>query len=154
MKFVAVLAIVALAACATPSVDHREAVLSPSQLNDNAAAYDGRNVRIRGYVLLGTNGRSLYESREQFGEWVRALERSADDFDPRDYDKFCVTMLNADTVLEHQDLLRHQTITVRGRFMRGYMDGGRIDLQACGDNAIVLDDADVNRVLRELQRTR
>jgi hypothetical protein len=62
-------------------------------------------------------------------------------------------MLNADTVVRHSAAFRHQTITVRGRFLKDYMDGNTVDLQACGSNAIILDDEDVRRVLGTLVNT-
>jgi hypothetical protein len=140
-----------LGACSTSPAQRDESPLSPSHFKGNATAYDGRDVLVRGYVILSTNGRSLCDSKQKFEQWVRALERHADDFRYQDYEGLCLTMLNADTVLKNERLFSRQTITVHGRFMKDY-PGAAFDLQAWGENAIVLDDADVRRVLTSLRR--
>lgn len=146
MKLTALLLVFGLQACVSGArvSDH----IGPTELKSNADHYDGQNVVVRGYVLLGTNGRSLCQSKQLFDEWIRALDQTAADFDPRDYDNLCLTMLNADMLQANADRFNNTEITVTGRFVKDYMaDGETFDLQAWGVGAIVLDERDVRRLV-------
>lgn len=127
-------------------------VFSPRELNADPEQYDGREVVVRGFVVLGTNGRSLYESKERFEEWSRAFDTQAPGFNASDFDADCLTLLNADVVEDNFSVFDGQTITVRGRFESKYLTGNVVDLQACHEpTALVLDERDARRVLRDLR---
>jgi len=130
-------------------------VLTPRELNTHAAQYDGHDVVVRGFVILGTNGRSLYESKERFEEFDRAFRAQTPGFNPAEFDADCLTLLNAQLLEENRSVFNGQTITVRGHFERNYQTGDVLDLQACGGpTALALDEKDTRRVLQALQHAR
>jgi len=127
-------------------------VVSPRELNTHPEQYDGQDVTVRGYVVLGSNGRSLYESRDRLEAFDRAFRAQTPGFDPSDFYLDCLTLLNARLLEENRSLFNGQTITVRGRFQRNYLDGNVLDLQACGGpTALILDEQDARRVFQDLQ---
>lgn len=105
---------------------------------------DGRRVSIFGYLV---NGRCLYQSQSRWGEWVRQFRRNADSFDPGLFDEDGVTVLGPDRLLSVSHRLNGRQATVRGRLVARYLDGHRIDPHACGAAAIVIDDAELDRLL-------
>lgn len=127
-------------------------VLTPRELNTHPEQYDGREVVVRGFVILGTNGRSLYQSKERFQEFDRAFYAHAPGFNPAEFDADCLTLLNAQVLEENPSVFSGQTITVRGHFERNYQTGDILDLQACGGpTALILDKRDTRRLLQVLQ---
>lgn len=64
---------VLLCGCAAVAASPVATVITPRDLNTHPARYDGHDVVVRGFVILGTNGRSLYQSRERFEEFDRAF---------------------------------------------------------------------------------
>lgn len=150
---VALLLALLLCGCAmmtTSSVAH---VFSPRELNTDPRQYDGREVVVRGFVVLGTNGRSLFQSKERFEEFGRAFYAHEPSFNPADFDGDCLTLLNADVLEDNVSVFNGQTVTVRGRFESNYRTDDVLDLQACNERtALVLDERDTRRLLRALQR--
>ena len=126
-------------------------VLTPRELNTHPEQYDGRDVIVRGFVILGTNGRSLYQSKERFEEFGRAFYAQTPGFNPAEYDADCVTLLNARVLEENSSVFNGRTVTMRGRFVRDYLTGDMLDLQACGTTALALDERDTRRLLQVLQ---
>lgn len=127
-------------------------VLTPRELNTHPDQYEGREVAVHGFVILGTNGRSLYQSKERFEEFVRAFRALTPGFNPSEFDPDCLTLLNAHVLEENSSIFDGQTITVRGRFVRNYQTGDMLDLQACGGPAaLALNERDTRRLLRALQ---
>jgi hypothetical protein len=126
-------------------------VLTPRELNTHPEQYDGREVVVRGFVILGTNGRSLYQSKERFEEFDRDFRAQTPGFNPAEFDADCLTLLNAHVLEENPSLFEGQTITVRGRFERNYLTGDVLDLQACGRAALALDERDTRQLLQALQ---
>lgn len=142
----------ALLAQACASSHSIATAFGPSELKANATRYDGQSVEVRGYVILGTNGRSLCQSKDEFDQWKRALNGHASDFNPHAYENLCLTMLNADLLLEHADEFHGKTMTFRGKFIRHYNDDGRtIDLQAWGENAVILDNLNLRQLRASIQ---
>ena len=127
-------------------------VLTPRELNTHPKQYNGQEVVVRGFVVLGTNGRSLYQSKERFEEFGRAFYAHAPGFNPADFDADCLTLLNADVLEGNVSVFNGQTVTVRGRFESKYLTDDVLDLQACHEpTALVLDERDTRRLLRALQ---
>jgi len=126
-------------------------VLTPRELNTHAAQYDGREVIVRGFVVLGTNGRSLYQSKEKLEQFGRDFRAQTSGFNPADFDADCLTLLNARVLEENPGVFDGQTITVRGRFESNYLTGDVLDLQACGRSALDLDERDTRRLLQALR---
>jgi len=127
-------------------------VLTPRDLNTHPEQYDGREVVVRGFVILGTNGRSLYQSKERFEEFDRAFYAHTPGFKPADFDADCLTLLNARVLEENDSVFSGQTVTVTGRFQRNYLTGDMLDLQACGGPAaLALDEPTTRRLLQTLK---
>lgn len=61
-------------------------VFSPRELNIHSKQYDGREAVVRGFVVLGTNVRSLFQSKERFKEFGRAFYAHVPSFNPADFD--------------------------------------------------------------------
>ena len=95
--------ILALFGCASASPGAAR-YMSPRELNSNAAKFDGQEVAVRGYLVLGAQGRSLYQSKRLFFQFGRALEANRPDFDPAEYDEDCLTLLNADSLLDNREI--------------------------------------------------
>lgn len=150
---VALLFALLLCGCAMTTSPSVATVLSPRELNTDSKQYDGQEVVVRGFVVLGTNGRSLYQSKERFEEFGRAFYAQAPGFNPADFDADCLTLLNADVLEAHVSIFNGQTVTVRGRFESNYLIDGVLDLQACHEpTALVLDERDTRRLLQALRR--
>jgi hypothetical protein len=126
-------------------------VLTPRELNTHAEQYDGREVIVRGFVVLGTNARSLYQSKAKLEEFDRDFRAQKPGFNPADFDADCLTLLNARLLEENPGAFNGRTITVRGRFESNYMTGNVVDLQACGRTALVLDEENTRQLLHALQ---
>lgn len=144
-----------LCGCAMVTTSPTAPVLSPREVNGDPTRYDGREVVVRGFVVLGTNGRSLFQSKERFEEFGRALYANEPGFNSADFDGDCLTLLNADILENNVSVFDGQTVTVRGRFESNYRTDDVLDLQACSERtALVLDERDTRRLLRALQRSR
>lgn len=153
MKLVAAISILFLVfGCSSMTGSINDGVVTPRELNTHPEQYDGREVVVRGYVVLGTNARVLYESRERFDEGNRAFRALTPGFDPSPFYADCLTLLNAHVLEENRSVFNGQTITVRGRFERNYLTDDMLDLQACGGpTALALDERDTQRLLQALQ---
>lgn len=144
-----------LCGCAMVTTSPTAPVLSPREVNGDTKRYDGREVVVRGFVVLGTNGRSLFQSKERFEEFGRTLYANEPGFNSADFDGDCLTLLNADILENNVSVFDGQTVTVRGRFESNYRTDDVLDLQACSERtALVLDERDTRRLLRALQRSR
>ena len=76
------------------------------------------------------------------------MKANRPDFNPADFDDDCLTLLNAEALLDNREIFAGETITVRGVFERNYLDGTVVDLQACGGpSALILDDESVQTAL-------
>ena len=152
MKTTLILALF-ISGCASQVASTSVNYLSPRELNTNPSQYDGTQVVVKGYVLLGTNARALYQSKDRHKQWKRAWKDDDSDFDPSDYSKDCLTLLAADIFWEHRELLEEKTITIRGVFVKNYLDGNVVDLQACEEpSAFIVNQEDVKRVIESLTR--
>lgn len=151
IHFISFMILILVSACALQTNVAQDEYLTPRQLNTNADEYDGQVVVVRGYVLLGTNARALYESKERHAQLQKDWEQSKPGFDPADYDDNCLTLLNAKLFWKNWSLLEHETIKVRGTFIKNYLDGTVLDLQACAKpTALVVDQEDLQRTITSL----
>lgn len=127
--------------CAQPLGSAASPLLSPRDLNGNAAAFDAKVVRVQGYVELAPEGHILYQSRELSDEFANGIK--AGGLDPKPYVNDCLTIINPAFLYKRIDLVNHKTLVLKGRFDRNYMDGHRIDLGACPlATGIVVDEQD------------
>lgn len=146
MKLATVVLAGFLAACTTiaPAV-----TVTSRQLNENPATYDGDDVSVRGMLVLGTNGRSIYQSAERFDQWVK--EFSGGDVDFAAYRDDCLTLAGpgADALVENQYVLHKRTVTLRGAFVADFYSRDTVDLQKCANqSALVVDMASARSVIR------
>ncbi len=123
-------------------------VTTPAQLNSEPERYNGQRVLVRGYVLLGTNSRALYQSREEYDRAVASQTSPPEN---------CLTILNNDEFLwANASLLRNHTVVVAGTFTT--RDPRIVDLQACLDTegnivptGVMIDEASLHEAVRRLQ---
>lgn len=134
-----------LSACATNAPDNS---VSPRQLNENPAAFDGVEVTVRGMLVLGTNGRSLYQSEERFNHWVREFESGTVDFDA--YTADCLTLAGAAaSLVENTHLLHKRSVALRGKYVANHYPADAVDLQKCRNySALVVDPGSAQAVIR------
>lgn len=110
----------------------QEQVLSPSVLNANPEAFDGKTVLVRAYVTLAPGGHTLYESKALDLEFRRRMDDEADQaFNPKAYEPYCLTIANPQFLNDHMDAFNGRTIEVHGQFMAHYLDAQHIDMGAC-----------------------
>lgn len=103
-------------------------VFTPQQINQNLDAFDGRTVRIRGFVTIGVEERTMYESKALLLEGER--RRRDRGFDPVPWQKYCLTLTNA--LEQDANLLahNHRTVELLARVDKEY-GAKAIDLGAC-----------------------
>jgi hypothetical protein len=89
--------------------------------------------------------------KERHEEWLQEFEKDEDDYNPSAYDEDGITLINSELMVEHEDELAGKMLALRGVFMRRYMDGKQVDLDACGSAALIVDEADVRRLLQPSQ---
>lgn len=118
-------------------------VLTPSELNTNAAKFKGHTVEVRGYIVLGPESRDLFESKSIFSESERGYHSDSRDFDPRKYDNDCVTIANPDLLFRNGRTVNYKTLIIRGKFIDDYLRPGMINLDACSPTAIIIDEDDL-----------
>jgi hypothetical protein len=68
-------------------------VVSVIQVNQRAEQLDGQLVRVQGYLTIGPEVRTLYESKALLDQREKAFAQSG--FDPRDWQGECITVINA-----------------------------------------------------------
>ena len=141
-----------LCGCGTRPTDGNFAdYLTPQDLNAAPDLYDGKEVLVRGYVMIGTNARSLAQSKHAVKEFARALDKNAPDSVIAKYDNDCLTLLPSGVVMEHRGILDKRTLTFKGVFLKNYNDGTVVDLQACGLNAVILDEEYMEQLFHSLE---
>lgn len=143
----ATVAIVGLLAARTTTASPE--VVSSRKLNEHSAAYDGAEVSVQGMLVLGTNGRSIYQSEERFKQWVG--DSKSDEVDYAAYTADCLTLVGPGAValIENTELLHMRTVTLRGTFAGDYNSPNAVDLQKCANqSALVVDMASARTVIR------
>ncbi len=111
-----------LASCVTAS----ENTYTPAEVNATWPHLEGQHIAIRGYVLLGTNSRVLYQSRELYIRAQRALEAGRDITD----DNNCLTILNNDEGFwRNSRRLNNHTVIFHGTVRQ--RSANTFDLQGC-----------------------
>jgi hypothetical protein len=122
----------ALLLCGCATVNYSSSrTFTPVQINENVSAFDGRTVRIKGFVTIGFENRTFHQSNAA----LRAAQKDwgKPDVDPTAYAKNCLTLINA---LDRElNLLayNHRTVELIARVDKDY-GADVIDLGACGIN--------------------
>jgi len=143
IRALAVVGLLFIVGCATTPV------LSPRELHASAAALDGQVLQARGMLVLGTNGRSLYQSRARWGEWQEHFH-VAGEIDRAAFADDCLMLLNADQLLAHGSRLHGASVTIKGTFIADYYTPNAFDLARCSErpSAFVIDDESIRFILR------
>lgn len=137
-----VLCSVVLTGCAIHKVPGP--LLTASELNTNAANFNGQTVEVRGYVLLAPEGHTIYESKKLSSEFERGMSAGHRDFDPKKYEKYCLTIANPDFLFRNIRTVNKKTLIMRGKFIDDYLGPDKIDLGACPlPTAIIIDEEDL-----------
>ena len=131
-------------------------ILSPSKINSDPTVYNGADVFVRGYVMVGPgeHGHALYESRELAEEAKRKFASGRPDFEPGDYSKYCLTIANPEIFLLNLKAVSGKTLVVKGKVNSTYLRD-MVDLGACGlDPALEVDVADLEHRYPSLFKNR
>lgn len=98
----------------TPPVEH---ILTPSQLNASPITYQGKLVRVRGYVVIGSDKSDLWDSHESYvsGQLTRA----------------CVTLLHPRPVIFGKGRFNRRTVVLQGVFTRNDTVTPRVQRIGC-----------------------
>jgi hypothetical protein len=116
---------------------------TPSALNANPERFDGRSVIVRGFLNLAPEAHSLFESRE-LNEEYRRRWHSDKDFDPKVYDKYCLTVANPGILFDKRRAFAGKTLVLKGKFIAKYLDGTFVDFGSCAlPTAILIDVTDL-----------
>ena|SRR6266853_7048847 len=139
-----------VSACAGTQRD-RVTPLSPSVVNADPSAYDGKQVAIVGYIILGPETHVMYESRALHEEFGRKFDKNPPDFDPKSYSRYCLTLDNSKFLDQHRSTFSGRTLRLKGVFKSNYLDGSIVDLGACPlPTALSLDEKDVEDLYKKL----
>jgi hypothetical protein len=151
IKLAIIFVLVTLVGACVKFAKNQNLPLTPSTLNLNSEIYDGSIVVVHGFLLLNAQGRHIYESEKLDNEFRNNVRKNPLYFNPKDYDIYCLTLLNADFLQKHKDVFSKKTVTIKGRFKSNYLDGSMIDLQACPlPTALILDDGDIKHLYEKL----
>ena len=144
-NLILVISLGCLAGCADEPLK-KAAVLSPSVLNTNHSYYNGKTVLVRGYVTLGQEDHTIYESSDLDAEAARRWESGDKNFNALSFEwaRYCLTIANPKILYDHQDSFNKTTITIKGRFVEDYLTPEKVDLGACPlSTAIFIDYEDL-----------
>jgi hypothetical protein len=120
--------------------------LTVSQVNSDPSDFEGKEILIRGYLVLTPEAHILYESRELNAKFRRQVDANKPDFDPKAYNRYCLTLANPDLLLKNKAALTEKTLTLKGTFLSHYLDGNSFDIGACPlPTAIMIDETDFKR---------
>jgi hypothetical protein len=121
-------AMLVLCGCATANYSSSR-TFTPVQINENASAFDGRTVRIRGFVTIGAENRTFHQSKAVLNAMQKDWGKP--NVDPNAYDKTCLTLINALDRDLNLPAYNHRTVELIARVDKDY-GAEVIDLGACG----------------------
>lgn len=126
---------------ANPETEHHS--LTVSQVNADPSNFEGKQILIRGYVVLTPEAHILYESKDLNAKFRAQVNANKSEFDPKAYNKYCLTLANPDLLLKNKAALTEKTLTIKGTFLSHYLDGNSFDIGACPlPTAIMIDETD------------
>jgi hypothetical protein len=125
-----ILASIILTSCSSRKL-HNPQPLTPSELNTNAAKYNGQTVEIRGYILLAPEAHVLYESKSINTEFQYRMKVTNGHADLKSYVKYCLTIANPAILFHNEKTVNKKTLIIRGKFIDNYLGPRDIDLGAC-----------------------
>jgi hypothetical protein len=125
-------------ACVTSGADPRWT--TPEALNLAPEGHHGETVYVTGALYLGGEAHVIYQSRALHDEMKRRASSNDPDFEPRDYSKYCLTIVNPGKLGISGKSMTGEQVRLRGRFVKDYLNSTTIDFGACLlPTAIVID---------------
>lgn len=115
--------------------------LSPSELNKDSQHYNNKDVVVQGFLTIGPEAHNLYQSQALKVEFERRWDADDPAFDPTAYKAYCLTIANPNVLLDKRETLNKTTVTLKGKFLADYLNGG-IDLGACPLPTAIMIDVD------------
>lgn len=101
---------------------------TPEQINSKPGLFHGQVVRIRGYVTIGVELRTMYQSKSLLKQGERLWKQG--NFSSEPWDQYCLTLINA--LDKDVDLLKYNRRTVEVIALVDKDYGDRvIDLGGC-----------------------
>ncbi len=130
-----------------PGEAEPSAALSPSLLNAAADSYDGKIVKVRGYITLAPEAHVLYESKALDVAFARKIGPPTNGhFDAKAYMKYCLTIGNPAFLYRHAAFFNGKTMTFKGQFVKNYLHDNLFDPGACPlPTAVIIDVDDLKR---------
>lgn len=140
IKIILIYLLVGLGLTGQAAVD-KNVIFKPSDLNSNPAEYDKHKVFVQGLITIGPESHTIYESSEINKEFRKKWDSGDDDFDPKKYAKYCLTIANPKLFYQNRSRVNGQTIIIKGKFIKNYLNDHSIDLGACPlPTAILVDE--------------
>ena len=125
-----------------------EGLLTPNNLYRTPDRFDGRDVQVTGVLVVSTHAQVLAQSKEILAEAQANWDGPLDQFDPRRFVPFCMSLVDDGSLLKNAAKLNGRTLTLRGRFVAGYL-ARSVTYRSCAHpHALVLKGAEVRRLLR------
>ena len=138
-------ALIVLVCAVCPSLADTK-ILSPSQVNSDPAQFEGREITVRGYVVLALEAHILYESKSLNDKWRAEVKANKASFDPKAWSKYCLTIANPGLLNQNEKRFAGKTLVLKGTLLSHYLDSSTIDLGACPrPTAIQIDEDDFKR---------
>jgi hypothetical protein len=138
MKFLGLFILLFAAACASHM--SRGLTYSARQIYE-MPSLEGQTVVLSGFVT--TNGR-----KDRFLQFERGIRGDPLDFYPEQFDRDGVTILGPLSLLDNANQLAGRNVTIQGVVRSNYLNGRVFDPHACGRAAIVIDQPELDRLIR------
>lgn len=131
--YVIIVALIASGCASSTTKSVPADALKPSQLNAHASSYDGKQVTVRGWLVLGFEKRYLVDDKRSYKDWPS--------------DDVCVTVVNANALLVRQSEYNEKQVELRGTFHRDVLSNGVVRLGACNTSGLEIDETVQPRIL-------
>lgn len=142
---IGIICLLVLSACESISVVNLP-VMKVSRLNADPNHFEGKEILVRGYVVLTPEAHILYESKELNEKFRKQLDSRSLNFDPKTYNKYCLTLANPDLLFKYRPRFAGSILVIKGIFLGHYLDGETLDIGACPlATAIMIDEADFKK---------
>jgi hypothetical protein len=119
------LCLVVWASTACGNEEQEPPLLTPTMLNAHPDQYDKKLVRVQGYVVVGFEQRFLFTDQS--------------DYNARGGDKHCISLAYAGRLMADKKKINMKYVVLEGIFIASLAKLGIVQLGACNDAAINLD---------------
>lgn len=108
--------------------DHLK-VLTPVDVNSLPQEFDGKKVKLNGYLIFRSDSHVLFQSKDLMNELRHGIDVGGIDFS--DYGKYCITLLPNERFKASRRMRDGVNAIVIGVYESNYLDGSTVDLGAC-----------------------